>query len=211
MSVQSDLSGKMNLSADFMQRPVLFSWGKEIDAQAGDNPTAMLVLLPIKSERIKVIVLEIHHGEECIVNAFFQPALCILVYRFVSVPTQGRISVGVLEFPNGRTADLYPRFALLGFLIQSSGDGGDVVSSPLLQILAFSVFAESILVRETIGILRIADVVKMNAVYVVTVHYFCYDTCQIISGSWVTWIQIPGTLVLLAKFPVLLNDGMLAQ
>ena len=156
-----------------------------------------------------MIVGEIHHGKECIVYAFFQPCLSILIYCFVSIPSMRTVSLRVGIFPYRRTADLYPRFECLYFRIDSAYDAGDVIPSPLFQVLSFSIFAESGIVRKLLGAFRIADIIEMDAVNVVSGYNFPYQASKVIGSARLSGIQIPAivyraedTSLRLSSYPI---------
>ena len=130
----------------------------EINSQSGDYPSSVFVLLPVKGKRIKLVAKEVHHGEDGIMDSFFQPFLCILINGMISVPSFGRIAVSVSVFPYGRAADLHPRLQFLDFRIDLSDDTGNVVPSPLGFLLLMSIFPVRVFVGKVFSLFRITDV-----------------------------------------------------
>ena len=108
-------------------------------------------------------------------NTFFQPFLGILVNCMISVPATGGISAGIPVFADGGAAHLDPGLEGLDVGIEPAYNLRDVVAPPLFQLLAFAVFPVGVLVGKAVGLFGVADVVEMDAVYVITRSYFFYD------------------------------------
>ena len=90
----------------------------------------------------------------------------------ISVPSTGGISVGISVFANRGTADFHPGFDSLDVGIEPMHNICDIITPPLFQLLTFAVFPVGVLVGKVVGLLRVADVIEMNAVYIITGSYF---------------------------------------
>lgn len=93
----------------------------------------------------------------------------------ISVPSTGGVSVGISVFANRGTADFHPGFDSLDVGIEPMHNICDIITPPLFQLLTFAVFPVGVLVGKVVGLLRVADVIEMNAVYIITGSYFFYD------------------------------------
>lgn len=87
LSVQFDIADEIKLPDYLVQFPVLFVRMEEIDSQTGYDPSVILVFQSVEGERIEIVSLEIHHRKQGVMNAFFQPSLCILADNGVCVPS----------------------------------------------------------------------------------------------------------------------------
>ena len=52
---------------------------EEIDAESRSNCPTIVMLLPIDSERVEVVALEVHHRQKHVHDALAKPALSVLI------------------------------------------------------------------------------------------------------------------------------------
>ena len=153
--------------------------------------------MPVGGKGIEVIALEIHHGTEHVHDALAQPSLCILVYGGQCSPSLGRVSGYILIFPHRRTAHAYPwldgLYSLVGFL----GYGGNVLASPFALGHPLPVFSVGGSIGERLGVLGIADIIKMDAIHVIVFCYLLTDVGNVMGHFGQTGIEVVGVGMLL--------------
>ena len=88
---------------------------------------------------------------------------------------------------------------------------GDVVSTPLLLVLSFAIFAESVIVGKPGTLFRVADLIEVDAINIVLGGYFTNNATQVIACFRMAGVEIPGTSEGFAYLSVLSHDGVLAQ
>ena len=166
---------------------------EHVDGEAWGHDTTITVLAPIDGKGIKVVALEIHHREEGVHQAIAQPTLRILAHRGVGIPTRTLITGEVVELTDGRAGKHDPGFDGFDGAVDLSHDVGDILAALIATHLEFPR-------------LRIADIVEMDAVDIVTASNFGTETGQIIACLRTLWVHIPLIAYLLNQVGESLTD-----
>ena len=120
------------------------------------------MLQPIEKEGIEVVLSEIHHGEEHVLQIVAQPCLRVLIHSIITVPTRGRVALQVAEFPNGRGREFHPGLDGFHNIVHTSNNACDILS----------LLGSGGVVLVSIDSFGVADIVERNAIHIVFLHDF---------------------------------------
>ena len=166
----------VELTLNSREGPVLLLRVQEIDAEAGSHLAPCGLLLPVGSEGIEVVAVEVHHREEDVVDAGAQPPYSILVHGIAGVPTARAVARQVGIFAHRRAADLDPRLGGVRLVVDTPYYARDVVASPLcLRLSAYGITLIGLGVGKRRCVLGITDVIEMDAIDIIVLHYLLAD------------------------------------
>ena len=160
----------IDLVSYIIHGPVRLALVHSISSQAGYDQTPVTIIHPIIHERKEILMQVIHHRNNHILFTLLHPHLRVLEDTFVSGPTRVRYPFNTIIFPEWRTANLYPRFRLLYPIVNTINHPVDILPTPVCQRLFLTGFIIQRFIWEFFRLFRIADIIKMDAIYIVAIH-----------------------------------------
>ena len=158
-----------------------------------------------------MVTPEVKHGIYLILYAFTQPTLCILVNSMKSIPSAGRITGGITVFSYRAGTYLYPGLQSFHTFVEVSDDFRNVIPAPLGEVASFAIFPEIIGVWESGSILRITQIIEVDAIHVIFFHNLAYKAHQIFFGCRISGIEEVFTLIRHTNSGFLFGYGGIAQ
>ena len=128
-----------------------------------------------------------------------------------SIPAARRIAGSVTVFTYGAGTDLYPGFQSFYTFIEMTDDFCDIIPAPLGKVASFTVLPEIVGVGKTESILRITQIIEMDAIYVIFFHNLTYKTHQIFFGLRISGIEEIFPLVRYTNGGFLFGDRGITQ
>ena len=151
----SILAKHLQFAGNISQSPVFLFRRKEIDAESWRNNPSCRAFMPIYCKRIEVLSFEIHHREKGIHQSAFHPFGSILADNVASIPSMTPLAWKVSILSYWRTTHHYPWFFLFYGVMYSLHDACDVFSSSIAILYLTPRF-------------RVAYVVEVYSIYIIT-------------------------------------------
>ena len=166
----SVITAVVDLIRYIVDGPVCLFFQHPVRAQSGNHKASVAVIYPIVNKREKVIMQVIHHRDDHILLPVLHPHFRILEDTFISRPSGVRNTFDAVILAERRTADLYPRLYRFHPVINAVNHLIDILPAPFCQRAFLTIFIIQVFIRERFCLFRIADIIEMDAVDIVSVH-----------------------------------------
>ena len=167
----------VHLALHHVERPVSLAGVEHVGSEAGHHDAAIGELFPVDGKGEEIVALKIHHREEGVHETFAKPALCILADGGVGIPATRTVAGEVVVLADGRAGEHHPGLLGLHGLMDLADDARDELSSLRTADLEFP------------G-LRIADIIEVDAIDIVTARDLAAELCQIVARLALLGIHI---------------------
>ena len=114
----------------------------------------------------------IHHWDNHILLPVLHPYFRVLEDAFVSRPSGIRDTFDAIILAERRTTDLHPGFDRFHPVVNAIHHLIDILPAPFCQRAFLAVFSVLGFIRERFCLFRIADIIEMDTVDIISVHQF---------------------------------------